>query len=190
MTIFNRSVSDTLVFGGVLASANTARPWPIENRTRDAIVDQIVYELKRTRPTRLDLYKIAYHLVDLETGVKTIDEDRLQINRAVVLPSQLESKFTFDLAYLAASRDFTEGGFYQQRLRTVLIDAQDIPNGWGQPTTEQRVVLDNRSWKVLKVTNLGWRSFALVIKQTDGIQIVRGENANNNIHFTQTVVVT
>ena len=67
----------------------------VELRTRDAIVDQVVYDLKRTRPTRVDLYKIASHTVDVETGQKTITESRLRINRAVVLPSQLETKFSF-----------------------------------------------------------------------------------------------
>ena len=154
------------------------------------MIDQIVYELKRTRPTRLDLYKIAFHTVDLETGKKTVGEERLRIDRAVVLPSQMESKFTFDLAYLAASRDFTEGGFYQQRLQTVLIDAQDVPDSWGQPTTEQHVVHDGIRWEILKVTNIGWRSFALVLKGTDGQKVSLGEDVNNNLNLTQSVEVT
>ena len=190
MTEFNESVSDTLTFGEILTYSIPEPYHQIEIRTRDTIIDQIVYELKRTRPSRLDLYKIAYHTVDLETGKKTVGTERLRFDRAVVLPSQMESKFTFDLAYLAASRDFTQGGFYQQRLQTVLLDAQDFPDSWGQPTTDQYAVQDGMRWEILKVTNIGWRSFALVLQATDGQEVELGEDANNNLNLTHSVEVT
>jgi len=181
------SVTSTLVLGETLGHLIATVPHQVQVRTRDAVVDQVVYELKHTRPSRLDLYKIASHTVDLATGKKTIETSRVRFDRAVVLPSQLESKFTFDLAYLAASRDFTQGGFYQQRMQVAVIDANLLPKVWGSPDTEQWCIVDNLQWEIIKVTNLGFRSYALTMMQTDGKEIVRVEDTNNNLILTDSV---
>lgn len=132
-------------------------------------------------PTRVDLFKITYTHVDVETGRQTITYDRARINRGVVLSSRIDSAFAFDLAYLAASRDFTEGGIFQTQTRSVLLDRDDVPRDWGPIGTEQWVMVGDIRYDVKRVTDLKGYGYKLLVAETRGQEVVVAEDAHSAV---------
>jgi hypothetical protein len=147
------------------------------------MVEQTVYELKRTRPTRLDIYRIAYHKADLGTGAKTTIDERARINRAVILPSAAKTMTLF------GPQQDLGGGFYQNETVIALVDVRDLPRYWGTPTLEQWCIVDNGRWDIKKVTDFGGRAYAMTLQQVEGGETVRGEDSSNSMILTDEVEV-
>ena len=51
---------------------------------------------------------------DLATGEVTPDENKVKIKKAVLMPETLARKFSYDLSYIAANKNFVYGGFYDR----------------------------------------------------------------------------
>jgi hypothetical protein len=117
----------------------------------------------------------------VESGVKTTTETRARIQRGVVFPSKIESVFSFDIAYLAASRDFTSGGLYGKQSRTVILDTRDLPSDWGKINSEQWVIIAGRRYDVKHASDLNGHAWQLLVIETEGAEVSIGSEAHSGL---------
>lgn len=139
-----------------------------------------------SRPTRVLWHRITHDYVDIETGAKIVELDSIAISRAVFLPVATESNFVMDLAYLAASRDFTVGGLWDKSLSRILIDTNDIPVTWGPPTAEDFFIIGDHRFQPKKVTNYDDRVFDIAVTETVGEVLIRIETTGSALSLEQT----
>lgn len=82
--------------------------------------------MKRRYGLPANLIKITNEVVNLQTGVKTLTRDSLQISRVIILPSTIKREFFYDLAYITGNKDFTYGGTTLADSRKFIIDRVDL----------------------------------------------------------------
>ena len=90
-------------------------------------IRSVLYRLKRLFGTRIEVVWVTTDTPNLETGDKDETRDSVTVNRAIVLPTKQDRRFEYDLAFIAAAKNFTYGGTYDRTSRTFVIDAGDLP---------------------------------------------------------------
>ena len=90
---------------------------------------KILYPLKRERGEPVQIHRIDDNSVNLETGAITKSYNTNKIAKAIVLPIDLARKFIYDLAYIAANKNFTAGGLFDKATTMVIIDRRELPTG-------------------------------------------------------------
>jgi hypothetical protein len=91
-------------------------------------ITNAVYMLKHLYPTPVVLLTIDSSEVDATTGSRNLVKSWYHVRKAVVLTIEMKQKFIYDLAYVAANKNFTQGGWFNEDIRHVLIDQKDIGN--------------------------------------------------------------
>lgn len=94
--------------------------------TNLSFINGVIYRLKRRYGQSIEFVRFLGFTVDTATGRQTVSRDSWTLNRAVVLPKQLERSFAYDLSFIAANKNFTYGAFYDKGTREILIDKHDI----------------------------------------------------------------
>lgn len=89
-------------------------------------IRNVLYRMKRRYGLPANLIKIISEVVDLETGVKTLTRDNLQLSRVIILPSTIKREFFYDLAFITGNKDFTYGGSTLADSRKFIIDQEDL----------------------------------------------------------------
>lgn len=131
-------------------------------------VKQLLYNLKKDYGFSLDIYRVVTSSVDVTTGVKTVQREKHRIRRAVVLPAILARKFSYDLSYIAANKNFTYGGFYDTNTRIFIVDQVDLPKGFNL-TEDDYVVYDTQRYEIRQFEALEHRQgYLITAKQTVG----------------------
>jgi len=133
-------------------------------------VRRVLYSLKRQYGFSLDIYRRTAGEADLKTG-KMVGKKRqkFSIVKAIVLPTILARKFSYDLSYIAANKNFTYGGFYDINSRIVIIDAIDLPQDFEFIIDTDYVVYDSKRYDIKTAEMLEQRQgFLLNIKATEG----------------------
>ncbi|MEK0345835.1 MAG: hypothetical protein QQN65_03250 [Nitrosopumilus sp.] len=64
---------------------------------------------------------------DLVTGDVTPDETKVKIKKAVLMPETLARKFSYDLSYIAANKNFVYGGFYDRGDGALIFLSKHLP---------------------------------------------------------------
>lgn len=95
--------------------------------SRLAFISKVLYRLKRRYGNVVDIVWRESSTVNRDTGVKTVVKDSHRVQRMIVLPSQVHREFSYDLAYIAASKNFTYGAFFDTDTRRFIVDAHDLP---------------------------------------------------------------
>lgn len=93
-------------------------------------ISRIVYQLKRLWGTKILWRKYQDPAgTDYDYTLGTIQQsfDEYIIKKAIVLPVRRDTKFEYDLAFIASNRNFTYGGYYDRNRRNFIIDAKDLP---------------------------------------------------------------
>jgi hypothetical protein len=118
-------------------------------RRQTRFIRKILYTLKRGYGFDLTFHKKTSETKALETGDLTTATTIKRVRRAIVLPDELQHKFEYDLAFIAAAKNFTYGGLYETSLRRLIIDRQDL----GDYTIElgDYFIWGERRWEVAKV---------------------------------------
>lgn len=94
---------------------------------RLAFISKVLYRLKRRYGEPVDLIRRLSSTVDRETGLKTVRTATIRLKRVICLPAQLSREFSYDLAYIAAAKNFTYGGFFDTTERRFIVDTRDLP---------------------------------------------------------------
>lgn len=92
-----------------------------------SFISRVLYRLKRRYGNVVDIVWRESSVTNRETGVKTVVKDSLRVQRMIVLPSQVHREFSYDLAYIAAAKNFTYGAFFDTDTRRFIVDAHDLP---------------------------------------------------------------
>lgn len=95
---------------------------------RYKFVQRVIRSIKKQYGQPITLKNVKTKgTIDWTSGnVSNRDTETLDIKLAAILPTQEQSKFNFDLSYVAANKNFVYGGFYDQSQRDILIDLNDV----------------------------------------------------------------
>ena len=153
---------------------------------RLVFISRVLYRLKRRYGATVDLIWRTSSTVDRETGLKTVEKDSIRLQRVIVLPSQVHREFSYDLAYIAAAKNFTYGGFFDTTERRFIVDTRDLP-----PDFEIKVgyylVYDRVRYDVKTVEKFeDARAFFLTAKQATSV-----DNSNQiELHLFSEISLT
>ena len=98
---------------------------------------KLLYNLKRRFGQRIEIKKVTGRNVNVRTGKVITAYETLIVKKAVVLPEMQDRIFSYHLAFIAANRNFTYGGLFDESKRTVLIDLKDIAK-------DKTIIIDDR----------------------------------------------
>ena len=90
---------------------------------------QLLYPLKRERGESIQIHQIDDNAVNLESGAITKSYLTYKVKKAIVLPVGIARTFVYDLAFIAANKNFTGGGLFDKLFTTVIIELPDLPTG-------------------------------------------------------------
>jgi hypothetical protein len=122
--------------------------------TKSKFMKNVIYKLKRSFGLPIEYYKINTHSTDLESGIHATTHTRIYISKAVVLRAREFRSFVYDLAYISANKDFTEGGFFDPQDRRVLLDVVDLPLGFN-PTVDDYFILNGDKYEIKEILDYG-----------------------------------
>ncbi len=97
----------------------------MSNRLR--FLRNVLYRLKRRYGEPLHIFEVTSSVVDRATGEQTTRTSRTEVGRVIVLPSQVDREFAYDLAFIAAAKNFTYGGFFDTTERRFIFDTNELP---------------------------------------------------------------
>ena len=84
------------------------------------------------------------------------------------MPDDRSRKFAQDIAYLAANKNFTYGGTWDENSRTFIVPADQLPVDH-VPVIGDWVVMDSKRYDVKKVEELDYRQgYALTCAAVEG----------------------
>lgn len=134
--------------------------------SRLQVISRVLYRLKRRYGLPLDIVWRESSTVNRETGEKTVVKDSLRVERAIPLPSVIQREFAYDLAYIAAGKNFTYGGFFDTSERRFIIDTKDLPADF-EIKIGQYFVYDRARYDVKQVQRFeDARAFFVTAKQS------------------------
>ena len=93
---------------------------------RNRELRRAIYALKREHGQAITLCRTVNNDTNFTTGRNSEDLVRINIRRAIFLPARAFRDFAYDLSFIAANKNFTYGGFFDKKLRRVLVDRRDI----------------------------------------------------------------
>lgn len=123
-------------------------------------VRRTVYALKRLYPQILDLYKTTGDNTDPGTGLYTSTMSKLTL-KVVLLPNKKLRAFSYDLAFIAANKNFTYGGFYDTNARDVIIDRRDLGNF--PVDLNCYAIFDKKAWRPKQLAEID-QAEAIILK--------------------------
>jgi hypothetical protein len=89
-------------------------------------IARILYRLKYQFGRKAVLMQLVSGNQDLSTGSVSRDYWLSRIRNCIELPRRITTEFTYDLSYIAAGKNFTEGGFYDKTSGWLLIDYREL----------------------------------------------------------------
>lgn len=130
------------------------------------LVRQVLYRLKRNKNWSATVtLTVASDTYDLETGDITAGSTVYTIKHVIVLPANLSRDFVYDLAFIAANKNFTMGGFYDQQDRVFIIDKREIKAY--TPTQSDFINHNGVRYNIIKVS----------VTEDDSSYLVQAKNA-------------
>jgi hypothetical protein len=134
----------------------------------------------------LDYYIITGHDVDPETGEKVTVESVTKVRKAIVLRAREFTSFVYDLAYISANKDFTQGGFFDPEDRRIILEAKEIPNI--EPKVRDYVVFQNERYTIKDIFHLendyGW---IILVRKLRGAPVTFAQNLLSVMDLTDNV---
>ena len=119
----------------------------------------ILYRLKRNYGLPAMIRRPLTTVQDVTTGAITRTYTDISIKRVIVLPTRDLRNFIYDLSFVAANKNFTEGGLFDEKTRSMIIDIKDAPKGFVL-TMNDHLVLETRRYEIkyfeLAEHNQGW----------------------------------
>jgi hypothetical protein len=85
-------------------------------------IKQILYQLKKDYPVKVDFYSIDSEIVDPKTGHKTITKSKVSVRRAIAFPVKTTITFNKEHAYVISNRNFSYGTYLDTDAKRIVID--------------------------------------------------------------------
>lgn len=139
--------------------------------TQPRFIRNVLYSLKRKFGREIEYIFQISSTADSRTGKITVVKDSFNVRRAILLPSQLERAFTYNLTFIASSKNFVYGALYDTTERRIILDEVDLPNQF-VPEIGQYIIFDAQRWDVRKVQEFQiGKGYFLIVKQTTSINL-------------------
>lgn len=120
-------------------------------------IRRILYQLKRRYGGSVTFHRPSEDL-DLKTGKKTTTKQVWTVQKTIVLPSDVQPKFVYDLSYIANNKEFTMGGVFDTGPRRVILDSRDL--GTYVPQARDYFTFDGTRYEIVRLQrfefNTGW----------------------------------
>ncbi len=91
-------------------------------------VQTLLHILGRSYEVPAQVYKVTVGTPNYDTGSKSVTRAVHNI-RTITFEAARLRKFEYDIGYLAANKNFTYGGFYEQGDRVMIVDRRRIVSG-------------------------------------------------------------
>ena len=75
-------------------------------------IRRCIYQMKREYGGPITVYRLINTGTDLQTGVKTVNRDSIDVVRAVVLPNRLTREAIQSISVISADKKIVQGGTY------------------------------------------------------------------------------
>ncbi len=118
-------------------------------RRQTRFIRRVLYSLKKEFGFDITFHKMLAQTLNLEDGTSTQTFEIKRVRRAIILPDSKRDTFEYDLAYIAAAKNFTLGAYYNTSLRKIIVDRQDL----GDYVIELRdyIIWNEKRWEVAKI---------------------------------------
>lgn len=150
---------------------------------------QILYQLKRDWGLSVQIFRPTSASHDVTTGEIARTFEVHSVKDAPVLPKHKKREFVYDLAYIAAGKNFTEGAFFDKGQRQVIIEQRDLPKGF-EPNLDDFVVFNFEKHEIKEVEVAEeFAAFRLMITSIDNQKRVKWVAVKNKITPLSSVAV-
>jgi hypothetical protein len=130
----------------------------------------ILYRLKRSYGLPAVIKRVLTSTQDVKTGQIVRTFQTIPIKRVIVLPTRDLRNFIYDLTFVAANKNFTYGGLFDEKTRTMIIDIKDAPKGFVL-TMNDHLVFETRRHEIkafdLAEHNQGWLLQCIELDSSD-----------------------
>lgn len=106
----------------------------------------IIYKLKRAYGVSVHILTNESMTQDLKTGIIDRQEELIVVRRAIIITPKMSREFAYDLAFIAANKNFTYGGYFDTSKRIMIIDTKDVPSTYS-PSLNDCCVYDGARWQ-------------------------------------------
>lgn len=118
----------------------------------------LIYRLKRTFGQSAIYYVPTSNAHDVTTGAITRTYDSYKLKRAVLMPAEMTREFVYDLAYIAAGKNFTHGAYFDSNTRVIIVSAKDLPKGF-VPKIKHHIEFDTGRYEIRSFVEQPSRAF-------------------------------
>ncbi len=156
-------------------------------RRQTRFIRRVLYSLKKEFGFDITFHKMLDQTLNLEEGTSTQTFEIKRVRRAIILPDSKRDTFEYDLAFIAAAKNFTYGGSYTTSTRRIIVDKQDL----GDYVIELRdyIIWNEKRWEVSKLDSYELETgFIVQVRLVEGVvryQITE-ENLESAVVFSGT----
>lgn len=125
-------------------------------------IRRALYGLKRRYGGKVTFHRDA-EAKNLQTGKKTVTKSVWVIDQAIVLPSDVQPKFVYDLSYIANNKEFTMGGIFDTGPRRVILDSRDL--GTYAPKDRDYFTFDGSRYEIVRVFRFEYNTGYIIVGQ-------------------------
>lgn len=122
-------------------------------------LSSVLLKLKQEFGEPLSILVTADETTDFETGAITTVNTEHKVKRAIEVPEGSGRKFAYDIAFLAANKNFTYGGNYDINSKVVLVHSRDLPKTY-TPSLDNVINFRSKPYRITKIDELalnqGW----------------------------------
>ena len=114
-------------------------------------VKQVIKSLKRQYGQSLTLKNVTQvGTIDWTKGTSSnrLTESKY-ISKVVILPTREQTKFNYDLSFVAANKNFVYGGFYDQSQRDIIIDKDDL--GTFEVNNSTMAIFNSKTYQIKEI---------------------------------------
>lgn len=119
----------------------------------------LLYQMGRDYSVSVRYGRIVTQDLNYDTGVNTVTKTVIDINRIIYVPSKLHRRFVQDIAYLAANKNFTYGGLFDENYTIFVLDARQVPINF-QPQLDDFIFYNKQRYHIKSVHEfefgVGW----------------------------------
>jgi len=116
-------------------------------------VKGIVYRLKRNFGTLVKIIHATSTTYDIQTGETVREESLITVRRGIVVTPKMTREFSYDLSFIAANKNFTYGGFYDESHRILIVDRKDLPRDY-EPNLNHRAVVEDQRYEFEQISKV------------------------------------
>lgn len=108
-----------------------------------------LYELKKRYSKIVTICYDLRETVNVVQGRRTVDKKTLTL-KAIVLPTSMHKKFAYDIAFLAANKNFTYGGFFTERALEIIFPIKELKGLELGSDNTSYLIVDNVRYNIKK----------------------------------------